>query len=72
MQERQKTGMLLGLVGLVFGSALGGDFVWDDRALTLANPAHLNGKDLDKITVNEHTKFSKLFTAWRTGNIEKL
>ena len=26
----------------------------------------------DKITVNEHTKFSKLFTAWRTGNIEKL
>lgn len=43
MQERQKTGMLLGLVGLVFGSALGGDFVWDDRALTLANPAHLNG-----------------------------
>ena len=30
------------------------------------------GKDLDKITVNEHTKFSKLFIAWRTGNIEKI
>lgn len=30
------------------------------------------GKDLDKITLNEHTKYSKLFSAWRTGNIERL
>ena len=30
------------------------------------------GKDLDKITVNEHTKFSKLFSAWKVGNIEKV
>ena len=28
------------------------------------------GKDLDKITVNEHTKFSKMYAAWKIGNIE--
>lgn len=30
------------------------------------------GKDLDKITVNEHTKFSKMYAAWKIGNIEKV
>jgi len=30
------------------------------------------GKELDKITLEEHTKFSKLFTAWKVGNIEKV
>ena len=30
------------------------------------------GKDLNKITANEHAKFSKLFQAWKVGNIEKV
>tara|TARA_B100001079_G_C15985503_1_gene329438 strand:+ start:244 stop:405 length:162 start_codon:yes stop_codon:yes gene_type:complete len=29
-------------------------------------------KDLDKLTLEEHTKFSKLFSAWKVGNIEKV
>jgi hypothetical protein len=29
-------------------------------------------KDLDKLTVEEHTKFSKQFAAWKVGNIEKV
>jgi hypothetical protein len=30
------------------------------------------GKDLDKLTLEEHTKFSKQFAAWKVGNIEKV
>ena len=30
------------------------------------------GKDLDKLTVEEHTKFSKQFAAWKVCNIEKV
>lgn len=30
------------------------------------------GKDIDKLTLEEHTKFSKQFAAWKVGNIEKL
>jgi len=29
-------------------------------------------KDLDKLTLEEHTKFSKLYAAWKVGNIEKV
>ena len=30
------------------------------------------GKDLYKLTVEQHTKFSKQFAAWKVGNIEKV
>ena len=30
------------------------------------------GKDIDKLTLEEHTKFSKQFAAWKVGNIEKV
>ena len=30
------------------------------------------GKDLDKLTLEEHTKFSKMYAAWKVGNIEKV
>ena len=30
------------------------------------------GKSVEEIDVNEHTKLSKEFQAWRVGNIEKL
>ena len=30
------------------------------------------GKSVEEIDVNEHTKWSKEFQAWRVGNIEKL
>ena len=30
------------------------------------------GKDIDKITLEEHTKFSKMYAAWKVGNIEKV
>ena len=30
------------------------------------------GKTVHKIDVNEHTKWSKEYQAWRVGNIEKL
>ena len=30
------------------------------------------GKDIDKITVEEHTKFAKLYAKWKVGNIEKV
>jgi len=29
-------------------------------------------KDIDKLTLEEHTKYSKLFSAWKVGNIEKV
>ena len=29
-------------------------------------------KDIDTITLEEHTKYSKLFTSWREGNIKKV
>ena len=28
--------------------------------------------NVHKITLEEHTKYSKLFSAWKVGNIEKL
>jgi hypothetical protein len=28
--------------------------------------------DVDKITLDEHTKYSRLFKAWRAGNIERV
>ena len=30
------------------------------------------GKDIEKLTLEEHTKFSKQFAAWKVGNIEKV
>jgi len=30
------------------------------------------GKDIEKLTLEEHTKFSKLYAAWKVGNIEKV
>jgi hypothetical protein len=29
-------------------------------------------KDVNTITLEEHTKYSKLYANWRTGNIEKV
>ncbi len=29
-------------------------------------------KDIDKLTLEEHTKFAKLYAKWKVGNIEKL
>ena len=29
-------------------------------------------KDVDTITLEEHTKYSKLFASWREGNIKKV
>lgn len=29
-------------------------------------------KDIDKLTLEEHTKFSKMYAAWKVGNIEKV
>lgn len=30
------------------------------------------GKDIEKLTLEEHTKFSKLYAKWKVGNIEKV
>lgn len=29
-------------------------------------------KELDKLTLEEHTKFRKLYAGWKVGNIEKV
>lgn len=29
-------------------------------------------KDIEKLTLEEHTKYSKMYAAWKVGNIEKV
>ena len=38
----------------------------------VAGNYYARGKDIDKLTLEEHTKFSKMYAAWKVGNIEKL